>query len=60
MITNKEIFKQDREKIIKGLEKTYEKLLEFKKQKNSPLVISKNGKIVEVGVKNDTIALSKE
>ncbi len=40
----------DREKIIKGLEINREKLLEFKKEKNSPLVISKNGEIMEVEV----------
>ncbi|UCS94007.1 hypothetical protein KZP23_02955 [Echinicola marina] len=36
------------EKIIKGLEETYKKMVEFKKQKNSPLVVYKDGKIVEL------------
>ena len=40
-----------REKIIVGLELAYQRLLEFKKQKNSPLVIMKDGKIVKVMVK---------
>lgn len=35
-------------KILLGLEKVYEKLLEFKKQKNSELVILKGNKIVKV------------
>ena len=38
------------EKVKLGLEMTYERLIEFKKQKNSPLVISKDGQIVEVYV----------
>ncbi len=37
-----------KDKILKGLELTYIRLLEFKKQKNSVLVIKKNGKIVKV------------
>ena len=35
-------------KIIEGLEKTYEKLIEFKRYKKSPLVISRDGEIIEV------------
>lgn len=35
-------------KIIEGLEKTYEKLVEFKRYKKSPLLISRNGKIIEI------------
>lgn len=37
-----------RDKILKGLEKVYEKLIEFKKEKKSELVIMKDGKIVRV------------
>ncbi len=36
------------DKVMKGLELSFQKLLEFKKQKNSPLVVVRNGKIVEV------------
>ena len=36
------------EKLIKGLELTYQRLLEFKRAKNSVLVIIKDGKIVKV------------
>ena len=32
-----------REKILLGLEKSYEKMLEFKRQKNSYLVVCRNG-----------------
>jgi len=35
-------------KIKKGLELTYQRLIEYKKMKNSPLVVMKDGKIVEV------------
>ncbi len=47
METKKQI-REIREKIIKGLEDAYRSLVEFKKQKNSPLIISKDGKVVEV------------
>ncbi len=36
------------DKVMKGLEISFQKLLEFKKQKNSPLVVMRDGKIVEV------------
>ena len=35
-------------KILLGLEKAYKKLIEFKKQKNTELVIMKNDKIVKI------------
>lgn len=35
-------------KIIKGLEKAYERLIEFKKEKNSELVVMQKGKIVKI------------
>jgi hypothetical protein len=37
-----------RDKILKGLEKVYEKLIEFKKLKNTELVIIKDNKIVRI------------
>lgn len=37
-----------KDKVVKGLEKVYEKLIEFKKAKNSELVVMKNGKIVKI------------
>lgn len=38
----------DQEKLLKGLEKAYKKLLEFKRKMNSELVILKEGKIVKI------------
>lgn len=35
-------------KILKGMDKVYEKLIEFKKKMNSELVILKDNKIVRV------------
>jgi hypothetical protein len=37
-----------RDKILLGLEKVYEKLIEFKKQKNSELVVIRDNKIVKI------------
>lgn len=39
---------EQRNKILLGLEEAYARLLEFKKQKNSVLVIIKDNKIVKV------------
>lgn len=35
-----------KEKVLAGLEKTYERLIAFKKQKNSVLVVMRDNKIV--------------
>ncbi|WP_198342347.1 hypothetical protein [Pedobacter psychrophilus] len=37
-----------RDKIIKGLEKSYVKMIEFKKQKNSVIVVMRDDKIVKL------------
>jgi hypothetical protein len=37
-----------RNKILLGLEKVYEKLIEFKKQKNTDLVVIRNNKVVRI------------
>lgn len=47
-MTTIELQMEERNKIIKGLEKVYEKLIEFKKAKNSPLVILRDNKIVKI------------
>lgn len=47
METNEQI-KNIRDKILKGLTKSYKKLLEVKRKNNSVLVISENGKIIIV------------
>ncbi len=44
----KEQLKEERDKIVKGLEEAYKRLVEFKKQKNSPLIVLKEGEIVAV------------
>lgn len=44
----KEQLKKERDKIVKGLEETYRRLVEFKKQKNSPMIIMRDGKIVAI------------
>ncbi|SEA49009.1 hypothetical protein SAMN05192529_12254 [Arachidicoccus rhizosphaerae] len=36
------------QKLQRGLELAFQRLLEFKKQKNSPLIIMKDNKIIEV------------
>lgn len=35
-------------KIIEGMDKVYEKLIEFKRKMNSELVVLKDGKIVRI------------
>lgn len=37
-----------KDKILIGLEKVYEKLIEFKKQKNTELVVIRDHKIVKI------------
>lgn len=37
-----------KEKIMKGLEKSYEKMLEFKRKNNSEVVIIQNNKVVKI------------
>lgn len=37
-----------KDKILIGLEKVYERLIEFKKQKNTELVIIKDNKIIKI------------
>ncbi len=47
-MTTIEIQIDEKNKILKGLEKAYEKLLEFKKSKNSELVVLRDNKIVKI------------
>ena len=48
LMTTIEIQIKEKNEILKGLEKTYETLLEFKKSKNSELVVLLNNKIVKI------------
>lgn len=36
------------QKILTGLERSYQKLVEFKKYKKSPLIVEKDGVIMEI------------
>jgi len=45
---NKDQLKEERDKIVKGLEETYRRLVLFKKEKNSPMIVLRNGKISEI------------
>ena len=47
-MTTIEIQIEEKTKILKGLEKVYEKLLEFKKTKNSELIVLRDNKIVKI------------
>jgi len=47
-MTTIEIQIEEKNRILKGLEKVYEKLLEFKKTKNSELVVLRDNKIVRI------------
>ena len=44
----KETKTEKRNKIVKGLEKAYEKMLEFKRKNNSEVVIMREDKIVKI------------
>ncbi len=47
-MTTIEIQIEEKNKILKGLEKVYEKLIEFKKAKNSELVVLRDNKVVKI------------
>lgn len=53
-------FKEERDKIIKGLEIAYTRLLEYKRKKNSPMVISREGKILEINPNDKSLSGSPE
>ena len=44
----KEQLKDLEDKIARGLEESYKKMIEFKKRKKTPVVISKKGKVVKI------------
>lgn len=47
-MTTTEIQIEEKNKILKGLEKVYDKLIEYKKAKNSELVVIRDKKIVKI------------
>lgn len=44
----KKYLKNERDKIIQGLEETYKRLISFKRKMNNSLIISKNGKVIAI------------
>ena len=46
-----------REKILKGMELTYTRLIKSKKERNLDLIVSKEGKIVRIPAKDFEIGL---
>lgn len=49
-IENKNL-SETQEKIVKAMEHVYANLIKFKKEKNSPLVVMRDGKIVYIKAK---------
>ncbi|AHF15671.1 hypothetical protein [Niabella soli] len=47
-MTTTEIQIEEKNKTLKGLEKVYEKLIEFKKARNSEFVVIRNDKVVKI------------
>lgn len=45
-------FKEESEMILKGLEKAYEKMVKFKKEKGTPLVVSENGQVKKIAAED--------
>ena len=41
-----------REKILKGMELTHKRLIQYKKDRNFDLVVSKDGKVVRIAAKD--------
>jgi len=41
-----------REKILKGMELTHKRLIQYKKERNFDLVVSKDGKVVRIAAKD--------
>ncbi|MEO1053452.1 MAG: hypothetical protein AAFX87_22650 [Bacteroidota bacterium] len=47
-MSTEEQLKEERDKIVKGLEETYRRLVEYKKYKRSPIVVEQNGEVIEI------------
>lgn len=45
-------FEEESKAILKGLEKAYEKMIKFKKEKGTPLVVSDHGKVRHIPAKD--------
>ena len=57
---NKRTFKEESDLILKGLEKAYEKMVKLKKEKNTPLVVSKNGHVIKIPADEILPTISKD
>lgn len=56
---NNQSWDKQQKLILKGLENAYHKLILFKREKNSPLIVSKDGKIVELDANEVRLARIK-
>lgn len=45
---NKSQIDEQTQDLLRGLEKSYQKLVAFKRYKNSPLIVAKDGVILEI------------
>lgn len=45
---NSKYLKEERDRIVKGLEEAYKRLVEYKRKKNSPIVVSRKGEVIEI------------
>ena len=45
---NKSDFREESKRVLKGLEKAYEKMIQFKRLKNTPLVVEVDGVVTEI------------
>lgn len=45
---NREQLRELKEQVSLGLKEAYKKMVEFKKRNNSPLIVSRNGKIIAI------------
>ena len=45
---NREQLRELKEQVILGLKEAYRKMAEFKKRNNSPLIVSRNGKVIAI------------
>jgi len=50
----------EKNKILKGLEKVYERLIEFKKQKKTDLVVMKDGKVIRIKPEKEQLISKKK
>jgi len=45
---NREQLSELKEQVNQGLKEAYRKMVEFKKRNNSPLIVSRNGKVIAI------------